>query len=209
MIDSPGAAGASRAAVLIAALAAAPLAASAQVVYDATDHLWYEAVYASAGVTWNDAAAQATALGGHLATPTDASQDAFVFSLVQDPKYWTGLSIHSDRLGPWLGIYSTTPTSQGETWVYSGSGDALGSFRPWGPNQPDGYGGGYQAVDFYAYAAEGSTWGDTPQGGTAGFPLPTGFVVQFDSAPAAVPEPGKVLMMLAGLAFVAMRLRRS
>ena len=185
---------------LMSALAATPLAAQAGVVYDAADNVWYEAVYTGpTGTTWSDAAAQAAALGGFLASPTDASQNSFVYSLVTDPKYWTGLSINSDRLGPWLGIHSTT--SGTENFVYSGSGSALGAFHPWGPNQPDGYGGGVQAVDFYAFANEGSTWGDTPEEGVAGFPLPTGFVVQFSAAP--IPESSSLAMLLAGLALVA------
>jgi len=187
----------------LASSLAAPMAAQAQAVYDAADNLWYEAVYTGpSGTTWNVAAADAVAMGGFLAAPTDASQDAFVYSLVTDPKYWTGLSINSDRLGPWLGIYSTTAGS--ENFVYSGSGDPLGSYHPWGPNQPDGYGGGTQAVDFYAFASEGSTWGDTPEGGVAGFPFPTGFVVQFDSDPnpSSVPEASALSMLLAGLGLV-------
>ena len=185
---------------LASGLLAAPLAARAQVVYDAADNLWYEAVYTGpTGTTWNQAAAAAAAMGGFLATPMNDSQNNFVYSLVTDPQYWTGLSDHSDRLGPWLGIYSTT--SGAETFVYSGTGAALGSFHPWGPNQPDGYGGGYQAVDFYAYASEGPTWGDTPQGGVNGFPLPTGFVVQFDANP--VPEASSGAMLLAGLGLMA------
>jgi hypothetical protein len=181
---------------LVSALAAAPLAAQAQVVHDATDNLWYEAVYTGPdGTTWNQAATQAVAMGGFLAAPTDQSQDDFVYSLVTDPKYWTGLSINSDRLGPWLGIYSTT--DNGENFVYSGSGDALGSFHPWGPNQPDDYGGSFQAVGFYAFASEGSTWGDTPEDGVAGFPFPTGFVVQFDTSP--VPEASESAMLKSGL----------
>lgn len=88
--------------------------------------------------------------------------------------------------------------------MYFGSGDPLGSFHPWGPNQPDGYGGGTQAVGFYAFASEGSTWGDTPEDGVAGFPFPTGFVVQFskDPNPSAVPEASELSMLLAGLGLV-------
>lgn len=189
-------------ALALASSLAAPIAAQAQAVYDATDNIWYEAVYAPDGITWNGAAADAATMGGFLASPTDTSQNEFVYSLVTDPKYWTGLSVNSDRLGPWLGIHSTTAGS--ENFVYSGSGDPLGSFHPWGPNQPDGYGGGTQAVGFYAFASEGSTWGDTPEDGVAGFPFPTGFVVQFskDPNPSAVPEASELSMLLAGLGLV-------
>ncbi len=194
-------------ALALASSLAVPIAAQAQAVYDAADNIWYEAVYTGpTGTTWTDAAAQAAAMGGFLAAPTDQSQDNFVYSLVTDPKYWTGISINSDRLGPWLGIYSTTAGS--ENFVYSGSGNALGSFHPWGPNQPDGYGGGTQAVDFYAFASEGATWGDTPEGGVAGFDLPQGFVVQFTGNPTAVPEASELSMLLAGLGLVGAMVRR-
>ena len=185
---------------LASLLAVAPQGVQAQVVYDSVDKIWYEAVYTGpVGTTWNDAASTAAAMGGFLAAPMNDSQNSFVYSLVTDPKYWTGLSDHADRLGPWLGVYSTTANT--ENFVYSGSGQALGSFHPWGPNQPDGYGGGVQAVDFYAFASEGSTWGDTPEGGVSGFPLPTGFVVQFNANP--VPEASTVAMMLVGLGLLA------
>ena len=178
------------------ALGVTGLSAQAQVVADTADGLWYEAVYVgSAGITWNDAEAAAVALGGQLATPMDSSQNNFVYGLVTNSECWTGLSIHADRLGPWLGIYSSTPGV--ENFVYAGTGTALGSFHPWGPNQPDGYGGGTQAVDFYAFASEGPTWGDTPEAGTTGFPLPTGYVVQFNADP--VPEASGATLALAAI----------
>ena len=189
----------------VVSFSAAPIAAQAQEVYDSADNIWYEAVYTGpAGTTWNAAAAQATAMGGFLAAPIDASQNDFVYSLVTEAKYWTGISINSDRLGPWLGIYSTTSGS--ENFVYSGSGGALWAFHPWGPNQPDGYGGGTQAVDFYAFASEGPTWGDTPEGGVSGFDLPQGFVVQFSAAP--VPEASELAMLVSGLALAGALARR-
>lgn len=191
--------------IAVVSLFAAPIAAQAQIAHDTADNIWYEAVYTGpVGTTWNAAAAQAAAMGGFLASPTDASQNSFVYSLVTDPKYWTGISINSDRLGPWLGIYSTSAGS--ENFVYSGSGDALGPYQPWGPSQPDGYGGGTQAVDFYAFASEGPTWGDTPEDGVAGFDLPQGFVVQFSAEP--VPEASELAMLVSGLALASALARR-
>jgi hypothetical protein len=88
------------------------------------------------------------------------------------------------------------------TWVNG----ATFSFAPWGPNQPDGYPGNIpaQAIGYYDFSSIGSTWGDTPQNGVAGFALPQGYVIEFNTNPnsSAVPVPAAgwaSLAMLVGL----------
>ena len=64
------------------------------------------------------------------------------------------------------------------------------SYTDWYPGppypQPDGYGAPNQAVQYYAYASIGPTWGDDPSDGTSGYALANGYVIEFN----AVPQPG-------------------
>lgn len=158
--------------VLTVVLAEAMPVAGAPVLWSETGH-WYEPVLVPAGITWDDADAAAQSQGGHLAALTSSAENSFVFSLIDTPDYWTGLSIHSDRLGPWLGGYSNSP----ETWNWV-TGETF-DYAPWGPYQPDHSGGASQALVYYAYASMGSTWGDFPSSGTYGFPLPVGYVIEY------------------------------
>ena len=178
--------------------------------YDSADGKWYEPVLVPDGITWNNAESAAVAQGGYLACPTDAEQNAFVFSLVDSSAYFTPLSINSDFLGPWLGAYSSNDTDGSDaTWTWVNG--APFSYSPWGPNQPDGYPGTIpqQAVGYYDLASIGSTWGDTPQDGVAGFSLPQGYVVEFDKNPnpttPSAPLPSAAwsgLFLLIGLAAI-------
>ncbi len=189
-----------------------------QISFDSADGQWYEPVLTPDGITWGNAESAAVAAGGYLACPTDASQNAFVFSLINNSAYWTPLSVNSDFLGPWLGASSSNDLDGSDaTWVWVNG--APFSFAPWGPNQPDGYPGEIpaQAITYYDFASIGSTWGDTPQNGTAGFSLPLGYVIEFNQNPVAgagsvVPLPSAAvssLMMLIGLAGIyAMKWRR-
>lgn len=179
------------------------------IAYFANNGKWYQAVLTEdQGITWNDAHDYATQQGGYLAAPRSEAENNFVFDLVSDPKFWTGVSVANDILGPWLGIYSTMEFE--ENFVYSGLGDPLGSFQPWFPRQPDNFGGAYQAAQFYAGRTIGSTWGDNAAQGAAGYPLARGFVVQFDHDPAvqAAPEPASLAMMACGIIGLAAVARR-
>jgi hypothetical protein len=189
-----------------------------QISFDSADGHWYEPVPAPDGITWGNAESAAVAAGGYLACPTDASENSFVFSLIDNSAYWTPLSVNSDFLGPWLGASASNDLNGSDaTWVWVNG--APFSFAPWGPNQPDGFPGNTpaQAITYYDFASIGSTWGDTPQNGTAGFSLPLGYVIEFNQNPVAgagsvVPLPsaaGSSLVMLIGLAGIyAMTSRR-
>jgi hypothetical protein len=179
-----------------------------EAVFDPADGFWYKPVLAPTGITWTAAEADAVAAGGYLASPNSAAENNFVFSLVDTDAYWTGLSVHQDILGPWLGAFASNDTNGSDaTWHWE-NGVSF-SFAPWGPNQPDGYPGDLpnQAVDYYAFANIGSTWGDTPQDGVAGFSLPQGYVIQYNTDPngsgsniVPLPEAGKSgLVVLVGL----------
>ncbi len=176
-------------------------------VFDSADGFWYQPVLVPTGITWTAAQTAAVSAGGYLACPTNASENTFVFDLVDSDAYWTGLSVNQDILGPWLGASASNDTDATWKWV---NGAAF-SFAPWGPNQPDGFPGDLpnQAVEYYDFAAIGSTWGDTPQEGTPGFTLPQGYVIQFNTnpnGPGIVPLPKAVwsgLGLLIGLGAIA------
>lgn len=161
--------------------------------FDPATGKWYDPVLVPQGITWGDAAADAVAQGGYLASPTTPAENDFVFALIDNPSYWTGLSVNADRLGPWLGASADNDFNGSDaTWTWASG--APFSYAPWGPNQPDGYPGDLpmQAVDYYSFSSIGATWGDTPQNGVAGFTLPQGYVVEFNKDPngtSAVPLP--------------------
>ena len=180
--------------VVIVGRATAVLAGPVSVVLDPASGKWFEPVLVPSGITWNDAESAAVAAGGYLACPTDSEINTFVFSLVNTSAYWTPLSVNSDFLGPWLGASSSNDTNGVDaTWTWVNG--APFSYAPWGPNQPDGYPGDIpnQAITFYNFASIGSTWGDTPQDGVAGFDLPQGYIIEFNQNPngttSAIPLP--------------------
>ena len=71
-------------------------------VWDGGNGHFYEAVAVPAGITWTEASEAANAAGGHLATITSEAENSFVFSLVDDDRFWfEWVSLQ----GPWLGGY--------------------------------------------------------------------------------------------------------
>ncbi len=90
-----------------------------QISFDSADGHWYEPVPAPDGITWGNAESAAVAAGGYLACPTDASENSFVFSLIDNSAYWTPLSVNSDFLGPWLGASASNDLNGSDaTWVW-------------------------------------------------------------------------------------------
>jgi hypothetical protein len=188
---------------VIVGCATAVRAGPASVVFDSVSGKGFEPVLVPSGITWNDAESDAIAAGGYLACPTDSELNAFVFSQIDTSAYWTALSVNSDFLGPWLGASSSNNTDGTDaTWTWVNG--ATFSFAPWGPNQPDGYPGDIpqQAITYYDFASIGSTWGDTPQDGVAGFDLPQGYIIEFNQNPngSPVPLPGAGWTSLVALA---------
>lgn len=136
---------------------------------------WYEAVQVPEGITWNAANTNANLRGGYLCTVTDTNENAFVAGLV-DQSFYSGVSIHGDILGPWLGGFRHANES---TWHWV-TDESL-SFSNWYPGQPDGYGGSEQRIQFYAGTKVGPTWGDHPGDPITGYSLPRGYIVEYDS----------------------------
>lgn len=95
----------------------------------------YLAVPTPEGITWSQARLAALAMGGDLASPTSASENDFVFSLVDSPAYWRTFR-PGFLAGTWLGGYQ--PNSQCEPacnwqWV---SGEPW-AFTAWAFGEPN------------------------------------------------------------------------
>lgn len=171
------------AAALVLALAAGT-AAAAPTTWFANGHEYD--VVTSEGITWTDANAQTTALGGgwHLATLTSADENAFVISLMQ-----SGLPQRSHF---WLG--ANDAASEGNfTWI---TGE-LFNFTDWWGAEPNNQGN----EDYLGLDLRGSRWAwndaDDTLGSTRGFAR--GYVIE--RAAATVPEPA--MLSLVGLALLA------
>lgn len=90
----------------------------------------YRAVSVPGGISWTNARQAAANMGGYLASPTSAAENNFIFSLINDPKYW--VFDPGRAMGPWIGLYQPLGSPEpdgGWTWV---SGE-VSNFTAWGP----------------------------------------------------------------------------
>jgi hypothetical protein len=139
---------------------------------------WYRVVSVPGGITWTDAKKAAESAGGYLATITSAEENAFVYSLADDDRFWHLTGPSND--GPWLGGAYDKETkawrwNTGEAWNYTN----------WFPGQPDHlslptrtfpqdrfhfYGGAYKRTPMW-----GDNWHDNPN--------PVAYVVEWNTQP--------------------------
>jgi hypothetical protein len=141
----------------------------------------YMPVLVTNGVTWDEANAAATAVGGHLATLTSAAENDFVFGLIDRPEYWTIWPTNPPAAsGPWLG-----------GWQPAGAAEPAGSWRwltpepfdftVWKTGAPDNAASPFGAnEDCLAFASatantRSNRWNDLP----GALRLP-GYVIEFD-----------------------------
>ncbi len=124
---------------------------------------WYEAVHEPDGTNWTNANDAAMAAGGHLATATGAAENDFIFTLIDDPKFWAPTSAVSSS-GPWLGGYRPDPNPNnaasgwawvtGEPWSYTNwmqgepnfADENYLHYRATGPPQDKKWNNAYDAV---------------------------------------------------------------
>jgi hypothetical protein len=124
----------------------------------------YEDVYAPYGISWDDAKAAAEAKGGHLVTITSEAENQFVYSLVEDDKFWIWDGY--DGNGPWLGGYQkpgSTEPAEGWSWV---DGEPF-AYTNWGRGEPNNAGiknvGFEESIEFIGKATlKGDKWNDKP-----------------------------------------------
>jgi hypothetical protein len=149
------------------------------------------AVIGPEGIGWHEARVIAASRGGYLASIQSQAENEFVFSLVNDPRYWTG------GAGPWFGggqdLSAPDYQEPGGGWVWINNYDPL-NFEPmiyanWYVGEPNNL-GGYENVTHFS--TEGSSlvpsafWNDRPSNIPA-----AGFVIEYE-----VPEPATVVLLV-------------
>ncbi len=155
---------------------------------------WYELV-AAPRTSWITANALANLsswqdTSGHLATITSAEENAFVFSVVGEGWYWLGghQAVATDVVDGWNWV-------NGETWNYTN----------WVSGEPNNlFYQGYGFENALILFGDGQ-WNDSPDGwnkysnernpGSYG----GGYVVEYDTSPAPVPEPGTIALLGIGM----------
>lgn len=160
----------------------------------------YRVVAKSSLISWDSANAAAAAAGGYLTTITSAAENAFVFSLIDDPAYWKQ-SINGH--GPWIGGYQPTGSSEpsgGWTWVTRPgvpTAEAF-SYSNWDSGEPNDAtamaNGVINHQDNIAYFHSGTgraaTWSD--EYNLTGSPLnqwTMSYVIEFGGAPPILTNP--------------------
>lgn len=170
---------------------------------------YYEVVRVdSMNVSWVQAALLAQAEGGYLASMTSPEENAFVFSLVDDDKYfwefpddYTSNSHYRIKIGPFLGGVRVSDTEDslagwrwlsGEEWTYSNwaqnLNDGIIDRDPRNNTQPNGK-GNQNVMGFGELNVPVQTWGDywdtVAQYGERGMPsgYNRGFVIEYNELP--------------------------
>ena len=176
---------------------------------------YYEFVFAN-NISWTsaDAAADASSylgLPGHLATITSGDENAFLTNYVST-------SLAGTDFGPWFGGFQATqPPTQtnptlnwqwvtGETWSYTDWRPLDLSIYPY-PEPNDVNNVENNEENYTHFHSPGPTpwkWNDAPNV-LPGIP---GYLVEFEPAPTAIPEPATISLLGIGAATLALRRRR-
>lgn len=121
----------------------------------------YLAVPASPGLTWDIADQLAHAQGGYLATINSAAENAFVFSLVNSPQFFTSYNGSGPALGG-IQLAGSPEPAGGWTWE---TGESW-NYTNWFPGQPDDGAGFYQENRLHFFSGTlgsstpAATWND-------------------------------------------------
>jgi Ca2+-binding RTX toxin-like protein len=130
----------------------------------------YAVIRAPGGIDWNTAADGARALGGTLASITDAAENAFVFNLTDDSRFWSPDNV----LGPWLGGAQLVGAGEPGDFIWV-NGDQF-NFTAWASGEPSNGGGIEDRIQFFQRLTEPGSWNDQAAASTA----VVAYVVEFD-----------------------------
>ncbi|MDC7224633.1 MAG: hypothetical protein PQJ60_12890 [Spirochaetales bacterium] len=167
---------------------------------------YYEAVYVESGnLNWYQAAYLAQDAGGYLACPETDGENSFVFSLVNDEKYFwhfaEGAPHYGIGIGPFLGGYqpvgSVEPAGgwlwlSGEEWDYTNWAvnldDGVIDMDPRNNTQPNNSGASQPIMGFGEMNLPVPTWGDYMEavgayGADKGPGNSYGFIIEYESNP--------------------------
>jgi len=165
---------------------------TAAIVQNPSNGHFYELVL-TGGITWDQANDAANARPGnwYLATITDATENAFIESLLAPgTPYFEENCLSSNLVGRvcngiWLGGTSSSNASQDWSWV---TGEVW-SFTDWGPTAPFGNGDRLQIVEFRDQGPL-IAWNDVPGTRTSS----TGYIVETN----VIPIPAAVWLFSSG-----------
>ncbi len=156
---------------------------------------WYKVVSHSSGISWSNGNIAANAEGGYLATTTSASENDFVFSLVDAPVFW--VDFQAGAFGPWIGLLqqdgAAEPTG-GWSW---GTGESF-AYSNWSLGEPnDGNGSQENRGHFHALAngVRSPTWNDLSDSWLMN---PRGYVVERESNPLVWSPQGRIFFSAQG-----------
>jgi hypothetical protein len=172
---------------------------------DGTTH-YYETIYLPSGnLNWYQAAYLAQKAGGYLACLNTEEENDFVFSLVNDDKYFWHFEENGEHygisIGPFLGGYQIDGSIEpagGWTWLSGESfdytnwavnlDDGIIDLDPRDNSQPNDSGDGQPVMGFGEMNLPVSTWGDYMDsvGTYGGTRLPGrcyGFVIEYENDP--------------------------
>jgi len=172
---------------------------------------YYEAVYLPSGnLNWFQAAYLAQDAGGYLASITSKEENAFVFNLVSDKKYFWFFPPYDGRqpadhheigIGPFLGGYQPEGSPEpaggwkwlsGDKWDYTNwavdLNDGVIDKDPRDDTQPNDSGGSQRVMGFGEMNKPVPTWGDYMDGvGDYGITRKPGscygFVIEYEKRP--------------------------
>lgn len=125
---------------------------------------FYKAVYVPKGISWTEAKAAAEQEGGYLATLTSSKENDFVFSLIDDERFWYLVVSGAGKSyrGPWIGGYQEEGAREpdgGWKWV---TGEEF-RYTRWASGQPNDFGTQNEnRLHYYNMGNMRKYWNDRP-----------------------------------------------